>query len=227
MLQYYQRVCVAAQGGAQDVPAACSAAAAQGEVAQRLPPAARLLRRPVSREGAEPHRAGESCAVAPPGDGSRRRGPNLSLTRETSARWPRRHSLCRPAGGTWFMSGKVVGCLLTQATAAMFFSFTRLIAVWGLWLVGWWLCIGASAVRLFHAVHWFLVPACHTPAPHPSAPRPPPLAPSPTPLVVRLSAPPTRRLHYYLASCGRLANIEKYVAFKMFFLIGHVPTRIS
>ena len=50
------------------------------------------------------------------------RGPNLSLTRETSARWPSKHSLCRPAGGTWFMSGgEVVGCLLTQATATMFF----------------------------------------------------------------------------------------------------------
>lgn len=62
--QHHQRLRAAAQRGAQDLSAEGADAAAQGEVAVRLPPAARLLRRPVPREGSQPHRAGQCLTLS-------------------------------------------------------------------------------------------------------------------------------------------------------------------
>jgi hypothetical protein len=56
LVQHHQRVCAATEGRAQGVPAEGAAAAAQGQVAVRLPPAARLLCGAVPREGPQPYR---------------------------------------------------------------------------------------------------------------------------------------------------------------------------
>ena len=63
LLQYYQWVCTAPEGGAQGVPAEGAAAPAQGEVPERVPPPAGLLRGAVPREGPVPHR---TCHHRPP-----------------------------------------------------------------------------------------------------------------------------------------------------------------
>lgn len=56
--QYYQWICLAAEGGAQDVFVESVAAFAQGEVSQCLPPTVGLLCGAVLGEGPQSDRAG-------------------------------------------------------------------------------------------------------------------------------------------------------------------------
>ena len=55
--QYNQWICITTEGGAQDVPAEGAIALAQGEVTERLPPTAGILRGAVSGKRSQSNRA--------------------------------------------------------------------------------------------------------------------------------------------------------------------------